>query len=83
MLLSWTRIHVYRQINLNGIENMKVTLIGYFLFYSTVVINSKCISIISAAGFVDLPGLTAEDHVTLTIVEHYLDFKVHCYLHAT
>ena len=27
-------------------------------------------------GFIELPGLTTEDHVTLTIIEHYLDFKV-------
>ena len=27
-------------------------------------------------GFVELPGLTTEDHVTLALVEHYMDFKV-------
>ena len=27
-------------------------------------------------GFIELPGLTTEDHVTLTIIERYLDFKV-------
>ena len=30
-------------------------------------------------GFIELPGLTTEDHVTLTIIERYLDFKVLIY----
>ena len=28
------------------------------------------------SGFVELQGLTTDDHVTLTIIEHYMDFKV-------
>ena len=28
------------------------------------------------AGFTDLAGLTLEDHITLTVIEKYLDFKV-------
>ncbi len=31
---------------------------------------------LSTLGFVEIPGLTTEDHVTLSLVEHYLDFKV-------
>ena len=27
-------------------------------------------------GFTDLPGLGVEDHVTLTTIEKYLDFKM-------
>lgn len=38
-------------------------------------IRAKLYAIFSKIGFVELPGLTTDDHVTLTIVEHYLDFK--------
>ncbi|CAH1788088.1 unnamed protein product [Owenia fusiformis] len=38
--------------------------------------RAKIYAIFCKIGFVDLPGLTTEDHVTLTIVERYLDFKV-------
>ena len=34
------------------------------------------IVVVDFSGFVELPGLTTEDHVTLTIIEHYLDLKV-------
>ena len=27
-------------------------------------------------GFTDLAGLTLDDHITLTVIEKYLDFKV-------
>jgi len=42
---------------------MQCTINRYQLYH--------CIS-----GFTDLPGLTVEDHVTLTVIEKYLDFKV-------
>jgi len=35
--------------------------------------------VVDLLGFVELPGLTTEDHVTLTIIEHYLDLKVSCF----
>jgi len=31
---------------------------------------------VGLSGFVELPGLTTDDQVTLTIIEHYLDLKV-------
>jgi hypothetical protein len=39
-------------------------------------INIEAVFIIT--GFTDLPGLTVEDHITLTVIEKYLDFKVSC-----
>ncbi|XP_078283905.1 cilia- and flagella-associated protein 69 [Rhinoraja longicauda] len=36
----------------------------------------KIYSIFCKLGFEDLPGLSAHDHVTLAIVQHYLDLKV-------
>ncbi|KAK2187769.1 hypothetical protein NP493_155g04048 [Ridgeia piscesae] len=38
--------------------------------------RAKIYAMFGKIGFVDLPGLTTEDHVTLTIIEHYLDFKL-------
>ncbi|KAL5007038.1 hypothetical protein ScPMuIL_015844 [Solemya velum] len=38
--------------------------------------RAKIYSIFCKIGFTDLPGLTVEDHVTLTVVEKYLDFKM-------
>jgi len=38
--------------------------------------RAKIYAIFCKIGFVDLAGLTTADHVTLTIVEHYLDFKL-------
>ena len=35
-----------------------------------------CVCVFCLIGFIELPGLTTEDHVTLTIIERYLDFKV-------
>lgn len=42
----------------------------------TDVICFKICCVFLLLGFVELPGLTGDDHVTLTIIEHYLDFKV-------
>ncbi|XP_061112007.1 cilia- and flagella-associated protein 69-like [Conger conger] len=39
-------------------------------------LQSKIYSVFSKLGFEDLPGLTTEDNVTLSIVRKYLDFKV-------
>ncbi|KAJ8273402.1 hypothetical protein GJAV_G00101230 [Gymnothorax javanicus] len=39
-------------------------------------LQSKIFSIFSKLGFNDLPGLTSEDYLTLSIVSRYLDFKV-------
>lgn len=39
-------------------------------------LRAKIYAIFNKIGFVDLPGLTAEDHITLTIIEHYLNLKV-------
>ncbi|KAM3858585.1 cilia- and flagella-associated protein 69 [Diretmus argenteus] len=39
-------------------------------------IRSKIYSIFCKLGFQDLPGLSAKDYVTLSIVRRYLDFKV-------
>ncbi|ESO82065.1 hypothetical protein LOTGIDRAFT_223522 [Lottia gigantea] len=39
-------------------------------------LRAKIFSIFGKLGFMDLPGLTVEDHVTLTIIEKYLDFKM-------
>ena len=42
-------------------------------------------SCILSPGFTDLAGLSLEDHITLTVIEKYLDFKVnymvynHCF----
>nr|KAG5707622.1 hypothetical protein BaRGS_031004 [Batillaria attramentaria] len=38
--------------------------------------RAKIYSIFCKIGFTDLPGLTVEDHVTLVIIEKYLDFKM-------
>lgn len=38
--------------------------------------RAKLYALFCKIGFIDLPGLTTEDHVTLTIIEHYLDFKL-------
>lgn len=38
--------------------------------------RAKIYSIFCKIGFTDLPGLTVDDHVTLTVVEKYLDFKM-------
>ncbi|XP_029919743.1 cilia- and flagella-associated protein 69 [Myripristis murdjan] len=39
-------------------------------------LRSKIYSIFCKLGFQDLPGLSANDYVTLSIVNRYLDFKV-------
>ncbi|XP_035476169.2 cilia- and flagella-associated protein 69-like isoform X2 [Scophthalmus maximus] len=39
-------------------------------------LRSKIFSIFCKLGFQDLPGLSAKDYVTLSIVRRYLDFKV-------
>ncbi|XP_072304212.1 cilia- and flagella-associated protein 69-like [Eucyclogobius newberryi] len=39
-------------------------------------LRSKIYLIFCAVGFHDLPGLSPEDYVTLSIVKRYLDFKV-------
>ncbi|XP_029022275.1 cilia- and flagella-associated protein 69-like isoform X2 [Betta splendens] len=39
-------------------------------------LRSKIYSIFARLGFQDLPGLSKPDHVTLSIVRRYLDFKV-------
>jgi len=39
--------------------------------------SAEC-RVIAWLGFVELLGLTTEDHVTLTIIERYLDLKVSC-----
>ncbi|KAJ8389421.1 hypothetical protein AAFF_G00119590 [Aldrovandia affinis] len=39
-------------------------------------LQAKIYSIFSKLGFEDLPGLTTEDHVTLSTVSRYLDLKV-------
>ncbi|XP_070703029.1 cilia- and flagella-associated protein 69-like [Pempheris klunzingeri] len=39
-------------------------------------LRSKIYSIFCKLGFQDLPGLTTENYVTLSIVRRYLDFKV-------
>lgn len=38
--------------------------------------RAKIYSLFCTVGFTDLPGLTVEDHVTLTMIEKYLDFKM-------
>ncbi|CAL1536351.1 unnamed protein product [Lymnaea stagnalis] len=38
--------------------------------------RAKVYSLFCKMGFSDLPGLTVDDHVTLTIIEKYLDFKM-------
>ena len=38
--------------------------------------RAKLYALFCKLGFIELPGLTTEDHVTLTIIEHYLEFKV-------
>ena len=38
--------------------------------------RAKLYALFCKIGFIELPGLTTEDHVTLTIIEHYLEFKV-------
>ena len=38
--------------------------------------RAKIYSIFCKIGFADLPGLDVADHVTLTIIEKYLDFKI-------
>ncbi|XP_034456718.1 cilia- and flagella-associated protein 69-like isoform X2 [Hippoglossus hippoglossus] len=39
-------------------------------------LRSKIYSIFCKLGFLDLPGLSAKDYVTLGIIRRYLDFKV-------
>lgn len=39
-------------------------------------LRSRIYSIFCALGFHDLPGLSTEDYVTLSIIRRYLDFKV-------
>ncbi|XP_072523947.1 cilia- and flagella-associated protein 69-like isoform X1 [Salminus brasiliensis] len=38
--------------------------------------RSKIYALFLRLGFEDLPGLTAEDYITLSIVSRYLDFKI-------
>lgn len=38
--------------------------------------RAKIYSIFCKIGFTDLAGLTLEDHITLTVIEKYLDFKM-------
>ncbi|ELU15468.1 hypothetical protein CAPTEDRAFT_176397 [Capitella teleta] len=38
--------------------------------------RAKLYALFCKTGFIELPGLTTEDHVTLTIIEHYMDFKL-------
>ncbi|KAL8615408.1 hypothetical protein ACOMHN_036228 [Nucella lapillus] len=38
--------------------------------------RAKIYSLFCKVGFTDLPGLGVEDHVTLTTIEKYLDFKM-------
>ncbi|KAH3715889.1 cilia- and flagella-associated protein 69-like [Dreissena polymorpha] len=38
--------------------------------------RAKIYSIFCKIGFTDLPGLTVDDHITLTVIEKYLDFKM-------
>ncbi|KAK3587960.1 hypothetical protein CHS0354_014478 [Potamilus streckersoni] len=38
--------------------------------------RAKIYSLFCKIGFSDLPGLTIEDHITLTVIEKYLDFKM-------
>lgn len=38
--------------------------------------RAKIYSLYCKIGFTDLPGLTVEDHITLTVIEKYLDFKM-------
>ncbi|XP_024866374.1 cilia- and flagella-associated protein 69 isoform X2 [Kryptolebias marmoratus] len=39
-------------------------------------LRAKIYFILCSLGFLELPGLSAEDYVTLSIVKRYLDFKV-------
>ncbi|NWV80421.1 CFA69 protein, partial [Dasyornis broadbenti] len=39
-------------------------------------IRAKIYSLFCKLGFENLPGLSAKDHVTLAIIQHYLDFKI-------
>ncbi|KAH9499307.1 Cilia- and flagella-associated protein 69 [Bulinus truncatus] len=39
-------------------------------------IRAKIYALFCKIGFCDLPGLTLDDHVTLTLIEKYLDFKM-------
>lgn len=39
-------------------------------------LRAKLYAIFCKIGFTDLPGVAVDDHVTLTIIERYLDFKV-------
>lgn len=38
--------------------------------------RAKIYSLFCKIGFTDLPGLTVDDHITLTVVEKYMDFKM-------
>jgi len=38
--------------------------------------RAKIFALFYRIGFTDLPGLSMQDHITLTIIEHYLDLKV-------
>ncbi|XP_074659217.1 cilia- and flagella-associated protein 69-like isoform X1 [Tubulanus polymorphus] len=39
-------------------------------------LRAKIYSLFTKLGFVELPGLTTDDHITLSIVERYYDFKL-------
>uniref|UniRef100_A0A1I8FUL0 Protein kinase domain-containing protein n=1 Tax=Macrostomum lignano TaxID=282301 RepID=A0A1I8FUL0_9PLAT len=39
-------------------------------------VRAKIYALFYRIGFVDLPGINAEDHVTLTLIERYLDYKL-------
>lgn len=39
-------------------------------------VRAKIYALFCKMGFGELAGLTTEDHITLTIIEHYLDFKL-------
>lgn len=43
-------------------------------------LRAKIYAVFSRLGFSDLPGLTTEDYVTLSIMEKYLDFKVEIFI---
>lgn len=39
-------------------------------------LRANIYSLLSRLGYLDHPGLRIDDHVTLTIIESYLEFKV-------
>jgi len=59
---------------------MLLKLKGIFkpLFVFVVDVQYSMQIVAGWSGFVELPGLTTDDHVTLMIIEHYLDLKVSC-----